>query len=250
MLGSIPGWAGAQALPRLEPTPCFAGTEGWAPAVGAECFWLVVPQLRERAEAATVRLPVMRARAKQPDGSPPLVYLHGGPGGEGAVRTSGRTVFEWPIARHRDVVVYDHRGAGLTEPKLCPEVGARIDRERDAPADLQTRWDRNARDCLASLEANGIEPLAYTNESNALDLIDLRRALGYERWDVYGVSYGGTLAQEAMRRDGVAIRAAVLEYSAGKKRPACTVIQSMSAAVPVLTAPRTRAVTRSGCRSA
>ena len=35
-------------------------------------------------------------------------------------------------------------------------------------------------------------------------------------------------------------------HSAGKNRPACTVSQSMSSAVPVLTAARTTAVTRSG----
>jgi pimeloyl-ACP methyl ester carboxylesterase len=205
---------GQEALPRLEPVECFAEIRGWADDLGVECAWLLVPQLRGRPSGATVRLPVARLRAREPDGSPPLVYLHGGPGGAGALLGAARSVFEWPIARRRDVIVYDQRGAGLSQPRLCPEVAREIDRRRDDPDDHgRQRWNGNARECLASLRRDGIEPLAYTTESNVLDLIDLRRSLGYPLWDVYGVSYGGTLAQEAMRRDGGAVRAAVLAYS-------------------------------------
>jgi pimeloyl-ACP methyl ester carboxylesterase len=206
--------ARAAAVPRLEPVECFASIRAWAAALGVECAWLVVPELRDRPGGASVRLPVAVLRATEPDGSPPLVYLHGGPGGQGALLTAARSVFEWPIARGRDVVVYDQRGAGLSEPRLCPEVAQEIDRRSEAPSAAGWRgWRGNARECVASLRRHGIEPIAYTTRSNLLDLIDLRRALGYERWDVYGVSYGGTLAQEAMRHDRAGVRAAVLAYS-------------------------------------
>ena len=205
----------SNALPRLERVECFEAIEGWAVAMGVECAWLVVPQLRAKPDGPTVRLPVARLRAKEPDGSPPLVYLHGGPGGQGIVR-SAQVVFSWPIARNRDVVVYDHRGAGISEPELCPEVAREIDRRRESGTSQadQERWDENARRCVAAMRADGVEPSAYTTYNNVLDLIDLRRMFGYERWDLYGISYGGVLAQATMRLDPAGLRAVVLAYSA------------------------------------
>jgi pimeloyl-ACP methyl ester carboxylesterase len=66
------------------------------------------------------------------------------------------------------------------------------------------------RACIAELEAHGINRLAYTTATSVVDLVDLRRTLGYVSWDVYGVSYGARLAQEAMARDGRSIRSVVL----------------------------------------
>jgi len=66
------------------------------------------------------------------------------------------------------------------------------------------------RACFAELEAQGVDRHAYNTAASAADLIDLGRALGYRAWDVYGVSYGARLAQEAMARDGRRIRSVVL----------------------------------------
>jgi len=66
------------------------------------------------------------------------------------------------------------------------------------------------RACLAELDAKGIDRLAYNTAASAADLIDLRRTLGYVSWDVRAGSYGARLAQEAMVRDGRAIRSVVL----------------------------------------
>jgi pimeloyl-ACP methyl ester carboxylesterase len=104
------------------------------------------------------------------------------------------------LSLHRDIVIYDQRGAGLSEPKLCPQY--------DAAAD--TALDEARRTCIDELKARGVRRYAYTTAESVADLIDLRRALGYASWDIYGVSYGARLAQEAMARDGQAIRAVVL----------------------------------------
>jgi pimeloyl-ACP methyl ester carboxylesterase len=98
------------------------------------------------------------------------------------------------------VVIYDQRGAGFSEPKLCPAY--------DTVGDAGLTEAR--RTCIAELEAQGVDRRAYNTAASVADLIDLRRALGYESWDVYGMSYGARLAQEAMARDGRAIRSVVL----------------------------------------
>lgn len=91
-------------------------------------------------------------------------------------------------------------GAGFSQPKLCAAY--------DVAPDAYLTEARRA--CIAELEARGVDRYAYNTEASVGDLIDLRRTLGYRTWDVYGVSYGARLAQEAMARDGRGIRSVVL----------------------------------------
>ena len=92
-------------------------------------------------------------------------------------------------SRHRDLRSTGRRVFGA---EALPRVRCRCRRG----------LDEARRACIAELEAQGVDRYAYNTAASAADLIDLRRALGYRTWDVYGVSYGARLAQEAMARDG------------------------------------------------
>lgn len=203
----VPAAAAAQGLqrsgPRFQPGQCYDVVAAWGHEGKVECGHVAVPVLRERPERSTIRLAVVILRARLPSGAPPIVYLHGGPGANGITSRFPFNAVRWQLARNRDVVVYDQRGAGLSEPKLCPEV---VERSRwfDA-ADAAT-----AGACIESMKASGIEPSGFTTAANAADAIDVRRALGYTSWDIYGVSYGSRLALELMRRDPSGIRAVAL----------------------------------------
>ena len=209
---SVAAQATAQsALPRFERGECLVNGD-WAARVRRDCGWLVVPESRDHASANTVRLAVEIFRAQGPNGAPPLVLLHGGPGGPGAIRLYSAGVATSRLVRHRDVVVYDQRGAGLSEPKLCPAYESVADAAynlRDGP-ERDRKVGEARRACIADLDAKGIDRLAYNTAANAADLVDLRRTLGYASWDIRGASYGARLAQEAMVRDAQAIRAVVL----------------------------------------
>jgi len=198
------GYAGAQALePRFEVGECLVPIDGWPDNVRVECGWLIVPESRDRATSPSVHLPVVIFRAPLPDG-PPLVMLHGGPGGKGGLQSGFQQVARWGLAGRRDIVMYDQRGAGLSEPRVCPDVTERNALSRaDSARTIAT-------DCVAGMRAAGRDPASYSTRENAADAIDLRKVLGYTTWDVYGVSYGSRLAQELMRQDGEAIRAVVL----------------------------------------
>ena len=102
--------AALSELPRFENGDCLLKGE-WAREVRRECGWLVVPESRDRPTAKTVRLAVAIFRAKEPSGKPPLIVLHGGPGGPGGIRLYSAGVAMSPLLRHRDVVIYDQRGA-------------------------------------------------------------------------------------------------------------------------------------------
>jgi len=206
------GGISAQMGTRLELTECPFAQEPWVASVKAECHWLLVPQDRNRDTVASVRLFVVVLRADRAGGKPPLVLLHGGPGVSALVPMARWARGQGPL--ERDFVIYDQRGAGLSEPDPCPQYASRLGDQAASEALGSTGrgiLQAVARECVASMQARGIDPAAYSTVANVADLVDLRLALGYDRWDIYGLSYGARLAQEAMRRDPHGIRAVVLD---------------------------------------
>jgi pimeloyl-ACP methyl ester carboxylesterase len=204
-------------VPRFERSDCLVNGN-WVGDLRRECGWLVVPESRDRTGGRTVRLAVEIFRARTPSGAPPLVFLHGGPGGGGGIRLFSEGVARSQLPLHRDVVIYDQRGAGFSEPKLCPayeRVANAVYNMRD-DAEKERRLTAGQRACLAELAAQGVDRLAYSTEESVADLIDLRRTLGYSSWQIYGGSYGARLAQEAMARDERAIYAVLLASPAAR----------------------------------
>ena len=200
-------------IPRFESGPCAFQPGDWAKNVRLECGVLVVAMDREHPERKLLRLAVAVLHPRQPRASPPLAILHGGPAGPGGLRADAMALaVRWSAVLDRDIIVYDQRGAGFSEPKLCPEVAAQASRLRNETSEIQRErgWVEAARQCVVSLKRNGIDPHFFNSRANAADLVDLRTALGYPSWDLFGVSYGARLVQEAMRRDRDGVHSAIL----------------------------------------
>ena len=68
-----------------------------------------------------------------------------------------------------------------------------------------------AQDCRDLLISQGFDLASYNPRANANDLEDLRRALGYGQWNLYGISYGTRTALETMRAYPQGIRSVVLD---------------------------------------
>lgn len=185
--------------------------------VTVACGYLVVPERRDRPTERMIRLhvAVFKSTATQP-APDPVVYLDGGPGGETLKITP--FVFEdryAPLLRERDLIVYDQRGAGFSEPSLdCPEL-TELDFEllddNLTAAELNRRYVEVSLACRDRLVGEGIDLSAYTSIESAADLDDLRQALGYETWNLYGISYGTRLALTAMRDHPQGIRSVVID---------------------------------------
>ena len=203
-----------QNLPRFEPLEggrCFPVVGKESPEFRVECGHLVVPEVRGSEKGRTLQLAVAIFRSVKASSAPALVMLHGGPGGSG-LRSFAPSVTGSPLVQTRDIIIYDQRASGLSEPKLCPEIDEQANVIRNLPSATERaqRRETNNRKCVEGLKALGSDPAAYSTEANAADLMDLRRVLGYSTWDVYGGSYGARLAQEVMRRDPNGVRAVVL----------------------------------------
>ena len=203
---TAPVASGQQPLGRYETTECFQQIRVMAANNSLECGWLTLPEVRSNPNGPTVRLAVVRLRVKNPT-APPLVYLHGGPGGAGAIVPAAPNWYSAWSAGVRDVIRFDQRAVGISEPKLCVGV------ERDTGR-TQAAWNANATACIADMKAKGHDPVGYSTVVQADDVRELRLALGYDKWDILGVSYGGRLAAEVLRRDPNGVRAAILHSPA------------------------------------
>lgn len=181
--------------------------------VTAACHWLVVPANRTTGGDDTYRLAVTVLHSPNPDAAAdPLVYLSGGPGYAGGTPNYWSTT---PYIDERDVIVYDQRGTGASQPDLqCPEMEQAVLDGFAAPAayDDEAAAVRDAAaECRARLEDGGVDLTSFSTLENAADLADLRIALGYDEWNLLGVSYGSRLAQETMRSHPEGIRSVILD---------------------------------------
>jgi pimeloyl-ACP methyl ester carboxylesterase len=175
--------------------------------------FLVVREDRNRPESRLIRLPVAILRSSSSQPAPdPVLYLPGGPGGS-ALNTA-RYGFAYPFLKHRDFIVFEPRGARYSEPLLaCSDVpAARVEDAIRQAGKLEAEAEvAAARKCKAEATAAGVDLSAYTTEASAADADDLRRALGYTQWNLYGVSYGTRLGLAILRQFSGTVRSAVLD---------------------------------------
>jgi pimeloyl-ACP methyl ester carboxylesterase len=203
-----------ERVPRFEKSDCSFINNQPPERFRWECGHLVVPQDRRKPEGNKLRLAVAVLRTTTPSNKPPIVMLHGGPSGPGAL-AGGMIGLAMGIAKRvqRDVVLYDQRGAGLSEPaSFCANVTSNTEKSLNTRGqkERQEVFNEAARACVAEMRSNGIDPGMFNSKVNVADLIDLRKALGISKWDVAGVSYGARLAQEAMRSDSKGVRSVIL----------------------------------------
>ena len=119
------------------------------------------------------------------------------------------------LVEAHDVVIFGQRGTGSAEPTLaCPNVGELdlelLDDALDADAEVDEYGEAYA-ECASDLRDDGVDPSAYNSVQNAHDVEALRQALGYDRWNVLGISYGTRLGQTLMRLHPEGVRAFILD---------------------------------------
>ncbi len=204
--------------PTAWPAPAFVvGTCPFALPSGVEekCGTVAVPQDCSNDGSATFELEVVvfasEADAPAPD---PLVYLAGGPG-ENAIDTLRFTFDDLfrPFLKARDVVVFDQRGAGYSEPGAeCEELAAlEIDLlDRSLSIDEESALGvAAAQACYDRLMSEGVALGALSTAESAADVHSIMTALGYDEWDSLGISYGTRLAQTIMRDRPEGVRSVI-----------------------------------------
>jgi pimeloyl-ACP methyl ester carboxylesterase len=172
----------------------------------AFCGRLAVPEDRSDPSSRTIELSVVVIPASTPaPADDPVFFITGGPG-DASTEAWASAATAFPSVHHgRDIVLVDQRGTGDSNQLVFPHAPDLSGMSGAEAGAVLSRWFRGV------LEDLGGDPRFYTSADAADDLDDVRAAIGYERIDVYGISYGATLAQEYARRHADHTRAVVLD---------------------------------------
>lgn len=207
LLFSFPTAAQSNTTLVFEPAPCpVAFVTSTETSTEVECGSVIVPQDRAHPAEGTLRLAVAVFRARSgTHAADPLIFLDGGPGARTLDSYArGLGDFLGRINHLRDVIIFDYRGMGYSAPALtCPES---LDLENDDNDDNDD-W---VSVCRERYVAQGIDFTDFTTDDNAADAVDIIHALGYETYNVWGGSYGSSVALTLLRDHPENVRAAIV----------------------------------------
>jgi pimeloyl-ACP methyl ester carboxylesterase len=195
----------SRAQPSIRLEPCrIADIDGLA-STEARCGTLSVPENPSEPDGDRIRLAVAVVPAIATTARPdPLVLIAGGPG-QGSIEGYAPLLGAFAgIRRERDLVLLDQRGTGSSNRLDCDMPEDALENGDIPPAALAAL----ARDCLPKLPGRA---QFYTTSIAVGDLEAVRQALGYERLNLYGASYGTRVAQHYARRYPGRTRAVVLD---------------------------------------
>jgi pimeloyl-ACP methyl ester carboxylesterase len=152
--------------------------------------------------AAQLKLHVTVAPAFRESARPdPLFVLAGGPGEAGSDVLPLLSHTFRRIRATRDIVFIDQRGTGLSGKLDC-------DSKPGEESMTEEQLEAEVRGCIGRMKTNCA---AYTTASAARDIEQVRIALGYDRINVWGGSYGTRLGQAYARAFPAKLRALVLD---------------------------------------
>jgi pimeloyl-ACP methyl ester carboxylesterase len=182
--------AGAQAGDLVDLELCTFTLENEEHA--ADCGTLIVPENRSDPDTRLIALPVTRLKAASDNPAEPIFWLQGGPGHE--------NIISYPLdglTENHDFVMVGYRAMEGQVFLECPEVSKAINNAPGtvlSPESLAT-YTSGAAQCAERLESEGIDLAGYTLTETIDDVEAARKALGYDKVNLYGNSYGSRLQQ-------------------------------------------------------
>lgn len=175
----------------FEETDCLVRVPGHV----TQCGVVTLPLMP--GEDAQVQLAVARVFTQSTEPRrDPVVYLDGGPGADSLSGVDWLHAAFVSMAPDRDFIFFDQRGVGLSRPNLqCTESG---------PDEIAIAA------CFERLsEQTNLN--AFNSIQNARDVEGIRRAFGYDSWNLFGISYGTRLALTVLRDHPEGVRSAILD---------------------------------------
>ncbi len=190
-------------------TDCQLTVPGLSVSVKARCGTWAVPEDPANAAGRAVNLRVAVvpsvSRSPAPD---PLFFIAGGPG-EAATESFAvlAGAFE-QIRQKREIVLVDQRGTGQSGALQCPSEDQTDEALSLSDAEARARLKQEVAACANSLRA---DLRFYTTAVAVRDLDEVRAALGYDKINLYGVSYGTRVAQTYLHDYAEHVRTVILD---------------------------------------
>jgi len=179
---------------------------------GFICGYITVPLNHDQPEGETIQIPVaIWPSYEENTKGDPLFITHGGPGGS-ALEYIPSYFYPDKTDWGRDLVIIDQRGTRFAEPSLiCPEVTDSIKGSLDSNDRGAYEYLDFLRYCRARLAGQEINLAAFTTPQIARDIEVVRKILGYDQINFYGVSYGTHVGQYLAEYYPNSIRSLILD---------------------------------------
>ena len=179
---------------------------------------LVVRENRSNPKTNLIELAFVRLKSTAEKPGHPVVYLDGGPGSS-AINIARVPDYMRAFMKLRevgDVILLDQRGIGRSKPNLSrlSTESLPLDVFADSNVALRAYRDRAA-DAATYFRSQGVDIQAYNTIESAHDVDDVRKALGAEKLNLVGFSYGTHLGLACIRYHGANLNRVVLVGTEG-----------------------------------
>ncbi|MFZ2050900.1 MAG: alpha/beta fold hydrolase [Solirubrobacteraceae bacterium] len=191
----------ATALPAIGlglASPVSAITFSECPhSPGFSCATLNVPAVRAQPQLGTITLHIERKLSGSTPTRDAVIALAGGPGQSALPLVSYFAQAMAPALGNRDLVVFDQRGTGESDPLHCPALQS-----------SDTSLSMLVEQCGQQI---GAVRSGYATSESVADIDAIRQALGYEKLVLYGTSYGTKVALQYAQTYPSSVEAMVLD---------------------------------------
>ena len=181
--------------------------------VAAELGRLVVRENRSNPKTNLIELAFVRLKSTAEKPGFPVVYLDGGPGSS-AINIARAPEYMRAFMKLRevgDVILLDQRGVGRSKPNLSRLSSEALPLDVFADNDVALRAFRERTVAAVNyFRSLGVDIQAYNTIESANDVDDVRKALGVEKLNLVGFSYGTHLGLACIRYHGPNLNRVVL----------------------------------------
>lgn len=187
--------------------PDFSQT-GHAPLTqNAQCGNLLVSENPQNPHSKKIALNVLRIPSVNPvPEQDPLFVIAGGPGQSAVVVAESMHSLFGDVRKNRDIIFVDQRGTGKSNPLPCE-----INEESTgiiSATEQELRGREAVKRCIATIKDYAAY---YTTPYAVQDIDSVRAALGYEKINLWGGSYGSRVVLEYLRRYPQHTRASIID---------------------------------------
>jgi pimeloyl-ACP methyl ester carboxylesterase len=198
-----------------------------------DCAYLDVPLDYSQPDGKVARIALLRQKALDPAARIGSLFVDpGGPGGSGVsfLPALAGLIGEGEVARRFDMIGFDPRGVGVSEPAIDCSNTAEVDADRadldldsspEGVAQTEAEFEEFAQRCA---ERNGLDVLANVGTRDvARDLHIAHQVVGDPKLTYVGYSYGTAIGSEYAEQFPGDVRALVLD---GAVDPALSPVDS------------------------
>ena len=181
--------------------------------VDGELGRLIVKENRTKPDSRLIELAFVRLKSTATKPGDPVIYLDGGPGSS-AIGLANVPDYMRAFQKLRevgDVILLDQRGVGRSKPMLTRLTPTAL--PTDIFADrtkAQAEFTKRFKEAAEYFRSQGVDLSGYNTRESAHDVDDLRKALGVEKVNLVGFSYGTHLGLACIRYHGENLNRVVL----------------------------------------